>query len=682
MRTRRTRRAPAALCALATLMTTPTGARAEALLGSTWSEQARREIEGDLESPELRALRLMEQSLFAPGPEQSPVDYDPDCAYGVPDAFSSDVPPERLERAGQEVDLRWLGELKLPNIPVRWDERVIDYLLFFKDNKRGHALLASWLKRQERYGPLIRKVLAQHSLPSDLQYVAMVESGYDPVARSAASAQGLWQFMKRAATHYGLRIDRWVDQRHDPRASTEAAARYLKSLYNRFGGWELAMAAYNMGYGGLLRSIRKYNTNDYWVLSHVEAGLPFETALYVSKITAVAIVANNPERFGFGDLNVELPEAVSEVKVPAGTLMKPIARAVGIPTDELMALNPELKRKRVPPGDGPWALRIPAERESRFLARWARHHKPQQYESYAVKFGESLEDVARRFGIRARTLRRINELSTEDELHVGELVMVPSKGEVKTENGELPVATVPDAEFAYADRRRVFYRVASHDTVESVARFFRVQADELRSWNQVTEGAFLQKGMLLQVFVAPDLDVGRAVVLTPDQVKVLVVGSEAFFDFHEGQRGRVRVRYKVQDGDTVKSIGKRFELSAGSVGRINQFSKRKELSAGDWIVVYVPEEKVPRLERKGLVERFAETLAPARSPDTESTAAPDAAGASDTSEDGTDAADARGEQAAVAAADERSTELAQASASDAPPGPGSGAPQPDSGDTP
>lgn len=581
-------------------------ARAEqGLLASTWSAEATEGVSQSLESPELRSLRQIEDELFGGGTRDQPETYDPDCVYGVPDAMSSDVPPEKLERPEGAVDLSFLSELKLPTLPVRWDSRVIEYLLFFKNDKRGRELMGAWLKRMERYGPMIRRVLAEHSLPQDLQFVAMIESGYDPLARSQADAQGMWQFVKQPGTYYGLRIDHWTDERLDPEASTRAAARYLRDLFDRFGSWELAFAAYNMGYGGLLRAVRKYNTNDYWLLSHLEAGLPYETSLYVAKITAVALVANNPEKFGFDKLSMEPTILTSKVDVPAGTPLGPIASAAGVDRETLQKLNPHLKRGRVSPGEGHLNVYVPREQYTRFAERWSKNKEPAQHVSYVVRFGETFDDVARRFSISTTRLRDINQLASDAVVGAGFPLIVPAVAEVTTLNGLNPVATVPPRTFQYEGRRRIFYRVASQDTPEGVARFFDVTVDELLSWNHFAEGATLQRDMLVQLFVREDLDLGRAVVLAPDQVRILVAGTDEFFDFHESQRGRVRVRYRVQPNDTMTKIADKFELSAGSIGRINQFATNKELKPDSWILVYVPEKQVPELEKKGLVARVS-----------------------------------------------------------------------------
>jgi membrane-bound lytic murein transglycosylase D len=585
----------------------PQPARAEpTLFATTWAQEALQGVAQGLESPELRVLRMAEEELFGTGPAERPSEYDPDCVYGAPDALSSDAPPPRVERAeGGVVDLGFLKDLKLPSLPVRWDSRVIDYLLFFKNDRRGRDLAAAWLKRVERYGPMIRKVLAEHSLPEDLQYVAMIESGYDPLARSAADARGMWQFVKQPAQFYGLRIDHWVDERLDPERATHAAALFLRDLFDRFGSWELTFAAYNMGYGGLLRAIRKYNTNDYWMLSHLEAGMPFETALYVAKITAMAIVANNPERFGFGGLVREPYVALSKLNLAAGTGLRAVASAAGVDVEQLKALNPQLVRGRVPPGDQSLRVYLPRDHYEQFAKRWSKGHEP-VYVSYVTRFGESLEEIARKVGTTPGKLREVNELAPDAKLSPGFPLLVPGAAPAvspkdKASEAQL-VATVPAKSFRYDDRRRVFYRVTQEDTPASIARFFEVTLDELCAWNGLDPSAGLQREMLLQLFVAPALDLGRAVVFTPDQVKVLTVGTDEFFDFHESQRGRVRVRYRVQPNETLAKIGERFELSAGSIGRINQFGTNHELKADEWIVVYVPEKLLPELTRRGLVK--------------------------------------------------------------------------------
>ena len=339
-----------------------------ALAGRARAQDGEAPLIDGAESAELRAMRLYDEELFGARPltePSSPADRVR-VSDGAPAATTDTPPPIPAQTAGSSHDLSYLRGLSLPDIPVRWDERVIEYLEFFRDDPRGRRHIAAWLRRVDRYGPTIRAALRAQGLPEDLIYVAMVESGFDPTARSGAGAAGMWQFVQRTGEELGLEVNHWVDRRLDPEASTVAAGRYLQMLHERFGTWELAFAAYNMGYGALLRAIRKYNTNDYWELSHLEAGLPFETNIYVSKILACAIIGHNRSRFGFGDLENEAPLRWDTVEVPGGIALGTLARAAGTNAATLRSLNPELRRTRVPPGAGPWRLRLPAGSADRF----------------------------------------------------------------------------------------------------------------------------------------------------------------------------------------------------------------------------------------------------------------------------------------------------------------------------
>jgi LysM repeat protein len=226
-------------------------------------------------------------------------------------------------------------------------------------------------------------------------------------------------------------------------------------------------------------------------------------------------------------------------------------------------------------------------------------HRP-----YIARFGETLGDIARRFRTTESALRTLNELEDDARVLAGFDLMVPAVEPLETPDEERPVAAVPD-ETVYPDRRRVFYRVTDEDSAASIARFFGVTVDDLRRWNHVDPHAALQRGMVLQLFVAPDRDLSQAIVLSENDVRVLVVGTEEFHDWHEAQQGRVRFRYTVQPGDTLTSIAQRFELSVGSIGRINRFARETELRAGQEILIYAPRERVGPHIRREYDERVA-----------------------------------------------------------------------------
>jgi membrane-bound lytic murein transglycosylase D len=541
---------------------------------------------------DLAALERLEVPSLSGVDDRAPIAVD-----ATPSALSSEI-PEATEDPAPEPDVAWLEGVTLPDIPVRWDARLIDLLEYYRDNPRGQNHIRAWVERSGRYAPMIRQKLRDAGLPEDLMYVAMVESGYDPTVRSPAGALGMWQFIASTGQDYGLSVDRWVDERQSPERATDAAIGFFGDLYSQLQSWPLSIAAYNMGYGALLRSIRKYNTNDFWVLSRVEAGLPYETVIYVTKVMACAIVAHNPERFGLGDLELDPPVDAAFVTAPGGTGMGRLARAAGISKDELAALNPEIKRGRLPPDEATWPLRVPTAAVERFERRWPElASRTPSHGTHVLRFGERLRDVAEMYGTSERKLQKLNDLDSSDEARPGTRLRVPDvEPQPPADDGQAEVVVgVPDREFAYHDRKRVFYQVRSGDRLGDVARHFRVTLDELRTWNDVSNDAALHDGMFLQLFVPDDLDLRKALVLPEERVRILVVGSKEFLDYHEAQRDRVRIRYRVGEGDSLRSLSSRFDLSVGSIARINGFSRYRDLEPNDEIILYVPADAARRL---------------------------------------------------------------------------------------
>ena len=221
-------------------------------------------------------------------------------------------------------------------------------LRFYRDSKRGRAIARVWAKKAGHFTPMLKQQLAQAGLPTDLVWLSMIESGHDASISSRAGAAGLWQFMPATARRYGLVVDRLVDERLDPLKSTQAAIAYLRDLYQHFGSWELAMAGYNMGHGGLMRSVQRYNTNDFWQLCRYEAAVPWETALYVPKIFALALVMNNKPVFGLSNQGTASPRARERVVVTGGTSLRQIARGVGVSRVALSLDNPQFLKARLP----------------------------------------------------------------------------------------------------------------------------------------------------------------------------------------------------------------------------------------------------------------------------------------------------------------------------------------------
>jgi membrane-bound lytic murein transglycosylase D len=562
------------------------------------------------ESPELRAIREAEKELFPPASPAPGSSWPAGLPLVVRDApapqvIATGVPPvgrwAEPEAASPAPAWLALAHLQMPDLPVRWDERVIRYLQFFRDDPRGRSTFANLYRHSSRWRDTMRRTLRRKSLPDDLVWVSMIESGFEPTARSSAGAAGLWQFMPETAKIYGLTLDRWLDQRLDPEAATEAAAELLGDLHRRFGGWELALAGFNMGYAGLASVLRRYNTNDFWSLARTEGTLPWETTLYVPKIIATAIVAHNLAAFGLEDVALDAVEDPDKVMVPPGTPLALVAQAAGCTLKEVQGDNPELRALRTPPvedGDA-YAVGVPHGRGAQAaqgLARLRRDQPP--LDRYVVRFGETLEQIAAIHRTTIPKLVELNAIGPGEAVRGGTVLLVPhveprpdaavAGARTAQAAGAKPSVVVPADEFVYPDRQRVFYRVLVGDTLKDIASALHVATDDLRRWNDLDVGARLQEGMTLQVFVAKDADLSRVVVVPEADVRVLPVGSDEFFAALERDKGFKRVTVLAKAGDTLESIGRRFDVRPRTMERINRRGREQALHPGDPVVVYVP----------------------------------------------------------------------------------------------
>jgi membrane-bound lytic murein transglycosylase D len=246
------------------------------------------------------------------------------------------------------------------------DNARVDYWIDrFRTDKRSD--FETYLERMGRYASLISAELEKRSMPQDLVYLAMIESGFDPKAYSRAKASGLWQFIGATAARYGLDINRAVDERNDPVQATGAALAYLSDLHEKFGSWYLAAAAYNMGENGLARIMRaalgrtQGTDADYY---RIWDRLPKETRDYVPLMVAAARIAKDPGRYGFSDLEPHAPWTFDEVVARPATPLETLARKAGTTVKELRTLNPQLKLNRTR-NDQPMVVRVPGDDKTR-----------------------------------------------------------------------------------------------------------------------------------------------------------------------------------------------------------------------------------------------------------------------------------------------------------------------------
>jgi membrane-bound lytic murein transglycosylase D len=575
-------------------------------------------------------------------------------------------PPSRLEPTARAIvkrpselrpDAPWLDQLELPDLPVKWSQTLVDYLVFYKSDPRGRSIMESWLVAQGRYKDLILAHLRKAHLPEDLIYVAMIESGYDPGDSSSAGALGVWQFMPEGGRIYGLREDRWVDERRDPLRSTIAQMDYFADLYQRFADWHIALAAFNMGYGAMLRSIARYNTNDYYRLCEYENAIPWETCLYTPKILAAAIVGHNRALYGYDKLKPAAPEAWEEVALPSSTSLAALARLAGSSEAELKRLNPQLRHGRTPPGEAGYVVRVPSGAKAETQRRLVELESDwKAYDAYVIAHGERFEDVATTFGISVAQLRKLNDVGRDAEIEGGTVLVVPRITEdqraknrakaranlhasgVDQKDGELLIVPVPDKTATVEGKRRVFYRVVGGDTLGGVAKALAVKPAELAQWNGLESDGNLHPKMVLLAWVAPGFDPVKHAVNLLDEAQLGVVtrGSPEHMDLAEARTGRVRTEYVAQGKEKLAEVAKKFGMGSHDLARINRISYDTTLTKGQTIIVYQVSDpsrskradeqwrKTPRGRRGKLAGSHAERTASTGLPDADGDAESDA----------------------------------------------------------
>lgn len=541
-------------------------------------------------------------------------------------AFPEGVPMTVAQTIVEEPPEAWMKALAKPEIPIRWNRRTVEYLRFFRDDPKGKNMMKAWMRRAAPLLPRLREILREVGVPEDLVMVALAESGFNPRVRSRVGAAGLWQFMDGTGSVYGLHQDYWIDERLDIERSTRAAALYLADLRVRFGSWELALAAYNAGYGIVMASIDRHNTNNYWALCEIESGLPYATTNYVPKILAAAIVGRNLEAFGIDEKSLPPPLSWVEVKVQRSTSIAALAKALDVDEEVLRILNAHLIRDRTPPGRGEFVVRIPRNKLDAFKASRPRLQAAWDAEgTHLVRHGETLQAIAAAHGIDEKALRRMNGVRDAAEVPGGITLVVPgghkADPEPTTDEPRLLAAVPP---LRPGPRQRlVFYANTPATTPRTLEEATGIPWERIVAWNDLDPHARLQAGQVLQLLVDERFDPAsrNLRVHEVDEVELVARGSREHLEASLARRGMLRRGYRVRAGDTLAKIGRRFDLTLGDLARINGFSRDHEPAVDDVLVVYVPEPKIRGTVEAPAPRGFEEPVARAgREPSTAETA--------------------------------------------------------------
>jgi membrane-bound lytic murein transglycosylase D len=403
----------------------------------------------------------------------------------IDEANEITFPVDPAVRAKAEAELRQTHS----DLPLVMNDQVASFVSYFSAGK-GRGAMEHGLVRAGRYHDMIARVLREEGVPQDLIYLAQAESGFHPLALSRAGARGMWQFMAGRASGYGLQRNWWVDERQDPEKSTRAAARHLKDLYNEFGDWYLAMAAYNSGPGTVQRAVERTGYADFWELYRRNV-LPGETRNYVPIILAVTIVAKNPAQYGFGQIFPEIPPPVDAVKVNYAVDLRLVAECIDASVDSLQELNPSLLRMTTPK-DADFDLKLPAGAGERFQAAIAAIplQMRTQWRYHKVQSGETLSQVAQRYHTSTRSIAQVNNLDEDAVLQKDAKLIIPVIAARRTPS---------EVDFVTYSRHPVMHTARRGETALSVADDYAVPVEMVRKWNHL-HGNQLRAGQTLRIY--------------------------------------------------------------------------------------------------------------------------------------------------------------------------------------
>ena len=402
----------------------------------------------------LEIVALKQGNGFSPKVEEAPIDEAINDVTFAPDPAL--VGRLNTELKGTQSDL-----------PLVVNDYVAGFISYFSNSSAGHAHLKRSLERAGKYKDMIQRTLREAGVPQDLIYQAVAESGFQPqVLNRQSGAGGMWQFMPFSS--YGLTRNGYFDERFDPEKSTQAYARYMKTLYAQFGDWYLAMAAYDWGPGNVQRAVSRTGYADFWELYRHNA-LPRETRNYVPGIIAAVLMAKNPQQYGLTDVVPDAPVLSDKVTVDYPIDLKLAADLTNATVTEIVALNPALLRLATP-RDIAYDLHLPPGTKDTFLTRLKGIPEEDRstWRFHVVKTGETLEEIATSFHAHEDAVAAYNDVTAAKPIEVGDELVIPISLASST-----------------AGQQR--YTVHRGDTLVTVADRFGVSVEQLREWNDAGE---------------------------------------------------------------------------------------------------------------------------------------------------------------------------------------------------
>ena len=478
--------------ALDTLLESPDGARGNPRLREHFDRLVDR-------------ISVLEQGALATGDGFAETKSEPaviDSLLAI-ETFDS-TPPKPATAEAVQADL----ETTTHDIPIPTNDRVLRYVELFQGRLR--EFLTEGLSRGVQYMPMIQATFRAEGLPLDLAYIPLIESAFKPSALSRAKARGVWQFMHGTALENGLKADWYLDERADPVKATQAAAKYLKTLYGMFEDWHLAMASYNGGPGRVKRALTRSRKNDFWQVAASSRYLPRETRDYVPMILAAVIIAKNPAQYGF-EIVPMAPTPTESVTVPPALDLRRVAEWAEVPIDEIQRLNPEFRRWTTPVKSGEYTIKVPegtADRVREALAA-AEPAQLNAMQVHTVKRGETIATIARKLKVNRADLAEANYLRTAAKLKAGQKLIIPrmpsasllaraSTGELEKTAETIVADVLSETTPVASDAAPRTYRVRAGDSLYAIAKRTGTTVNQLKSWNNL-RGSTLKIGTRLLI---------------------------------------------------------------------------------------------------------------------------------------------------------------------------------------
>lgn len=493
------------------------------------------------------------------------------------------------------------------DFPVLVNRQVQFYLNLYQGKQRKN--FSRWLERSSQYMSFITAELEKAGLPVELAYLAMIESGFDPVAYSPSHASGLWQFIPSTGRNFGLRVDSWADERRDPEKSTKAAASYLKALYKQFGDWHLAIAAYNAGEGAVARGLKRYGAKSFWELAS-HGYLRLETKRYVPQMIAAVLITRNPAQYGFRQINYKNSFQHELVKVPAGTSLKTVAASGSMSVEQLRKLNQALLKDQIPAdAKGGWLLNVPSGRSALVAANLPKAHavavavtsRPVEspasdYLSHKVAKNETLGQISKKYDVSLTALLKVNSLRSA-ELKAGQSLRIP----VAVQQPTLLAAAATQPELPAA--AKVTHKLGKGETLSDLGKKYKVSVAEIMNWNKIAHAGKVKSGQTLTIQL-PEMTAQIASSVTAPAAEEIAELTASSMKRKPGAElamsaapkaktpelvvlsGSIKRKaataaespvsyYKVRNGDSLWSISKKLEVSAGDIKNWNRLNGHK-----------------------------------------------------------------------------------------------------------